>query len=128
MKALLGLFGVLYAMLLAAVPPRAATDHVVLAIPAELVQLLPLYVAADTGLWDKAGLEVKIVTIPSVGGMNAVIAGSADFSFSTGAAITRAAAHGQKLVAIVELADESGQIIVLRKDLAEAAHFDPAAP
>jgi NitT/TauT family transport system substrate-binding protein len=109
-------------------PAHAAPDAIVLTIPAELVSLLPLYVAEDTQLWEKAGLDVKIVTIPSVGGMNAVIAGSADFSFSTGAAITRAAAHGQKLVAIVELADESGQIIVLRKDLAEAAHFDPAAP
>lgn len=128
MKAIIGLFVLIGVMVTAADPARAETDHIVLAIPAELVQLLPLYIAADTGLWDKAGFEVKIVTIPSVGGMNAVIAGSADFSFSTGAAITRAAAHGQKLVAIVELANESGQIVILRKDLATAAHYDAAAP
>lgn len=125
MKAVIGLILMTLATF---APARADTDHIVLAIPAELVQLLPLYIAEDDGLWQKAGLDVTIVTIPSVGGMNAVIAGSADFSFSTGAAITRAAAHGQKLVAIVELANESGQIVMLRKDLAEAGGFDPAAP
>lgn len=127
MKAVIGLVAAAF-LVLTAVPAQAETDHIVLAIPAELVQLLPLYIAEDTGLWQKAGLDVTIVTIPSVGGMNAVIAGSADFSFSTGAAITRAAAHGQKLVAIVELANESGQIVILRKELATAAGFDPAAP
>ena len=97
-------------------------------MPAPLVSLLALYIAEDTHLWENAGLDINVVTIPSVGGMNAVIAGSADFSFSTGAAITRAAARGRKLVAIVELADETGQMVVLRKDLAEAAKFDPKAP
>jgi ABC-type nitrate/sulfonate/bicarbonate transport system substrate-binding protein len=109
-------------------PARAETDHITLAIPAQLVALLPLYIAQDTGMWESAGLDVKTVTIPSVGGMNAVIAGSADVSFSTGAAITRAAAHGQRLVAIAELGNETGQILILRKDLADAGGFDPAAP
>lgn len=126
-RAILGL-GWLALLAVGSLPARAAPDHIVLTIPGELVSLLPLYVAEDAQLWNKAGLDVTIVTIPSVGGMNAVIAGSADFSFSTGAAITRAASHGQKLVAIVELADESGQIVVLRKDLADAAQFDAAAP
>jgi len=120
--------GFVLAFLLASAAPARAADNIVFVIPADLVQLLPIYVAQDRGLWRDAGLEVKMVTIPSVGGMNAVIAGSADFSFSTGSAITRAAAHGQKLVAIVELGNQSGQIIVLRKDVAAAAGFDPAAP
>ena len=118
----------LVALLLASIAPAQAADRIVLAIPAELVQLLPIYIAQDQGFWQKAGFDVSMVTIPSVGGMNAVIAGSADFSFSTGSAITRAAAHGQKLVAIVELGNQTGQILVLRKDLTDAAGFDPKAP
>lgn len=117
-----------FAVLSIVAPGQAETERITLIIPAELVSLLPLYVAEDTGLWRQAGLDVNIVTIPSVGGMNAVIAGSADVSFSTGAAITRAAAHGQKLVAIAELGNETGQILVLRKDIVDAAKLDPAAP
>ena len=118
-----------FAVLSIVAPGQAETERITLIIPAELVSLLPLYVAEDTGLWRQAGLDVNIVTIPSVGGMNAVIAGSADVSFSTGAAITRAAAHGQKLVAIAgALGNETGQILVLRKDIVDAAKLDPAAP
>jgi NitT/TauT family transport system substrate-binding protein len=122
------LTSLILAALLASAGPARAADHIVFVVPAELVQLLPIYVAEDQGLWEKAGFDMKMVIIPSVGGMNAVIAGSADFSFSTGSAITRAAAHGQKLVAIVELGNQSGQILVLRKDVADAAGFDPKAP
>lgn len=126
-RRVLGALG-LIAAALGGAPARAEMEHAVLVVPAPLVSLLALYVAEDTHLWQDAGLDIKVVTIPSVGGMNAVIAGSADFSFSTGAAIARAAARGQRLVAIVELADETGQMVVLRKDLAEAAKFDPKAP
>src|ERR1019366_8975017 len=42
--------------------------------------------------------------------------------------ITRAYAAGQKLVALVNVQDQAGQDVVVRKDIAEAAHFDPNAP
>ncbi|HEY1504202.1 MAG TPA: ABC transporter substrate-binding protein [Stellaceae bacterium] len=118
---------VLAALLAGAAPARAA-DRITFAIPAEIVQLLPIYIAQDQGFWREADFDVSMVTIPGVGGLNAVIAGSADFSFSTGSAITRAVAHGQKIVAIVELGNQSGQILVVRKDVAEAAGFDANAP
>jgi ABC-type nitrate/sulfonate/bicarbonate transport system substrate-binding protein len=47
---------------------------------------------------------------------------------SSGPTITRAYARGQKLVALLTAISQSGQSIVLRKDVAEAAHFDPNAP
>jgi NitT/TauT family transport system substrate-binding protein len=118
---------ILAALLASAAPARAA-DRITFAIPAEIVQLLPIYIAQDQGFWKKADFDAKIVAIPGVGGLNAVIAGSADFSFSTGSAITRAVAHGQKIVAIVELGNQSGQILVVRKDVADAAGFDKNAP
>jgi NitT/TauT family transport system substrate-binding protein len=117
-----------FAALLAGAAPARAADHITFAIPAEIVQLLPIYIAQDQGFWRDAGFDTTIVAIPGVGGLNAVIAGSADFSFSTGSAITRAVAHGQKIVAIVELGNQSGQILVVRKDVAEAAGLDKNAP
>jgi NitT/TauT family transport system substrate-binding protein len=118
---------ILAALLASAASARAA-DQITFAIPAEIVQLLPIYIAQDQGFWKKADFDAKIVAIPGVGGLNAVIAGSVDFSFSTGSAITRAVAHGQKIVAIVELGNQSGQILVVRKDVADAAGFDKNAP
>ena len=118
---------ILAALLASAAPARAA-DQITFAIPAEIVQFLPIYIAQDQGFWKKADFDAKIVAIPGVGGLNAVIAGSVDFSFSTGSAITRAVAHGQKIVAIVELGNQSGQILVVRKDVADATGFDKNAP
>src|ERR1019366_5234242 len=66
--------------------------------------------------------------IAGVGAINAVISNSADFSMSSGTSITRAYTRGQKLVALANVLDQSGQDVVVRKDIAEAAHFDPKTP
>ena len=71
---------------------------------------------------------MKVVYIAGVGATNAVIANSADFAMSSASSITRAYARGQKLVALATPIDQSGQDVVVRKDIAEAAHFDPNAP
>ncbi len=109
-------------------PARAQTEHTVLAIPAVSITFLAEYVAEDSHLWEKQGLEVKVVNIAGVGAINAVISNSADFSMSSGPSITRAYARGQKLVALATAIDQSGEDVVVRKDIAEAAHFDPNAP
>ena len=59
--------------------------------------------------------------------MNSVISGSTDFTQSSGSAVTRAAARGQRLVGIVGTINRPSVQVVLRKDLA-AAGFDPKAP
>ena len=97
-------------------------------MPAVTIAFLAEYIAEDMHFWDERGLEVKTAFLAGVASMNAVISGSADFSFSSGASITRAAAHGQKLVTIASLNNTPGEYVVLRKDLAEAGHFDPHAP
>lgn len=107
---------------------RAQTEHTVLALSAVTVAFLAEYVAEDAHLWEKQGLQVKSVYIGGVAAMNAVIANSADFSLSSGPSITRAWAHGQKLVALATAIQQSGQDVVLRKDIADAAGFDPNAP
>lgn len=107
---------------------RAAQDHTVLAIPAEAILFMAHYVAQDLHFFQDEGVDVDVKFIVGMGSMNAVIAGSADFSYSSGGSLTRAAARGQRLLAIASLNDRHGQQIAFRKDLADAAHFDPAAP
>ncbi len=121
------LFGVAAIAALAA-PAQAAEEHATLAIPGVNVLFLVQYVAQDRHLWEHEGLDVKVLYINGIGSMNAVIAGSADFSMSSGPSITRAYAKGQKLVALATAINQSGQDIVLRKDVAEAHHYDPGAP
>lgn len=123
-----GLAAALSWLALAAVPARAADEHTVLAIPGVNVLFLVQYVAVDEHLWQRQGLDVDIRYIVGIGSMNAVIAGSADFSMSSGPSITRANARGQKLTALATAINESGQDVVIRKDIAEAEHFDPTAP
>jgi sulfonate transport system substrate-binding protein len=93
------------AALAAAAPARAAAEHTSLAIPAYVVLFLAEYVAEDQHLYAQQGL-----------------------SMSSGGSLTRAAAHGQTLLAIANMGNQNGQYIVLRKDEADAAHFDPNAP
>ena len=117
---------VLAAVTLAASAVRA--EDTTLAIPGQNVLFLSRYIADDQHLWSKEGLNVKILDIIGIGSMNAVIAGSADFSMGSGPTITRAWAKGQKVNALLTAISQSGQSIVIRKDVAEAAHFDPSAP
>ena len=76
-------------------PARAQTEHTVFAIPAVSIQFLAGYVADDSQLWEKQGLEVKTPNIAGVGSINAVISNSVDFAMSTGPSITRAYARGR---------------------------------
>ena len=42
---------------------------------------------------------------------------------SSGGSLTRAASHGQMLLAIANMGNRNGQNIVIRKDVAEAGHL-----
>ena len=108
--------------------PAARAEDTTLAIPGQNVLFLARYIADDQHLWSKEGLNVKILDIIGIGSMNAVIAGSADFSMGSGPTITRAWAKGQKVVALLTAINQSGQSVVIRKEIADAAHFDPNAP
>ena len=116
------------ALLLPTNAARAEVEHASLAVPATVVLFLFEYVAEDQHIYDQVQLDVKPQLIVGVGSINAVIAGSSDFSISSGGSLTRAASHGQSLLAIANMNDHNGQDLVIRKDIAEAAHFDPKAP
>jgi len=110
-----------------AVPVRAETERVTIALPAPVVLFLTIYVAEDY-FWPHEELEAKLINLPGVASMNSMIAGSTEFALASSGSITRAAAHGQRLLAIANLNNESGQFIALRRDIAEARQFDPQAP
>jgi NitT/TauT family transport system substrate-binding protein len=107
---------------------QQAGHDVRLAVPAFSLSFSLQYLADDLGLWQKHGLTVKSTLIAGVGSANAVIAGSADVADASPPTVTRAAAHGQKLLAIAAMQDRLFVETAIRKDLAKAAGFDPAAP
>jgi NitT/TauT family transport system substrate-binding protein len=106
---------------------NTAMEHATLSLPAINLGFLSRFVADDEGLWKKEGLDVTVQVIQGVGSTNAVIAGSIDFGYASAATITRAKARGQNLVALATQSQESGEIIVIRKSIADAAHFNPNA-
>jgi ABC-type nitrate/sulfonate/bicarbonate transport system substrate-binding protein len=103
-----------------------ALEDVTLAVPNVALTFAAGYVAEDLGLFEKQGLRVKSVVIAGIGATNAVIAGSADFAEISTPTLTRAAARGQRLVAIANTLNRVTVELVLRKEL--AAGFDPKAP
>jgi ABC-type nitrate/sulfonate/bicarbonate transport system substrate-binding protein len=114
------------AMLLGGSPARAQMEKTSLALPAVAVVFLSAYVAEDAGIWKKDGLDVEVKFVAGVGAFNAVVAGSADFSMSSGLTINRAAAHGQRMLAIANTLNRLPMQVVIRTDLATG--FDPEAP
>ncbi len=113
---------------LAAGSARAEQAPVILALPSVNVSFTSLYLAEDLHLWADQGLEVKTIVIPGVGTNNAVINGSVQFAIGSSDALTRAWAHGQHMQAIGAGVKKTMEWVMIRKDIAEAAHFDPAAP
>jgi ABC-type nitrate/sulfonate/bicarbonate transport system substrate-binding protein len=108
-----------------AAAPAAEIEHTSMAQTPAIMAFLSAYIAEDAGIWRDNGLDVKVINLPGVATVNAVIAGSADFALSGSDALTRAAAKGQKLLALAAINNQSGQVTSLRKELAEKAHFDP---
>jgi NitT/TauT family transport system substrate-binding protein len=106
---------------------EAGGDNVVLAVPNVALTFAPGYLAEDLSLFAKQGLNVKSVVIAGIGSANAVISGSADFAEISGATLTRAAARGQRMLGLVSTLNRPTIQIVLRKEIATAAGFDPKA-
>jgi ABC-type nitrate/sulfonate/bicarbonate transport system substrate-binding protein len=124
MRSVLTLIAALVVTPAAAQQPKV--EDGIMAVPVVGLAFSLGYLADDLNLWEKHGVRIKTVQISGIGAMNAVIAGSADFTQSSGSAITRAASRGQKLLGIVGTLNRPSVQIVLRKDL--AAGFDPKAP
>ena len=117
-----------FAAALAATPLNAQTkvEEGTMAVPVVSLSFSLGYLADDMNLWEKHGVRIKTVQISGIGALNSVISGSTDFTQSSGSAVTRAAARGQRLLGIVGTINLPSVQVVLRKDLAPG--FDPKAP
>ena len=102
-------------------PPQAVT----FVLPQASVLFSEAYLAEDLGLWKKRGVDARIIVVTGVGSITAIISGSAEFGITSATSLLRAAAKGQRLLAIASVSDRSLIEIVLRRDIAAAAGFDP---
>src|SRR5262249_37567828 len=93
---------------------------ILMALPASTLTFSSALVADAAGFYKREGLKVTNRTIVGVGAVNAVIAGSADFTIGTGPVFLRAAAQGQRLFAFANLIDKPLVELVLRKGVAAA--------
>jgi ABC-type nitrate/sulfonate/bicarbonate transport system substrate-binding protein len=101
---------------------------ILMALPSPTLTFSNAFIAEDAGFYKQEGLKVSTRTIVGVGSVNAVIAGSADFTIGTGPVFLRAAANGQRMLAIMNLIDKPLVELVLRKDVAEAAGITDKMP
>jgi NitT/TauT family transport system substrate-binding protein len=105
----------------------AQAEKATLALPADGMHFLALYAAEDFHFLEQQGLDLKVVFIAGIGSFNAVVSGAADFSVGSGASLARAAARGQRMLAIANMSSRPTWAVTVRKDIVEAAHFDPKA-
>ncbi len=82
--------------------PVAAADmeKASVALPVTSLTFSPNYVAMAEGFWMRHGLDISLHNITGVGAMNAVLAGSIDFSNSSGPVVIRANIRGAKVQGI----------------------------
>src|SRR5262245_4635761 len=111
-------------------PGHAQTREidVILALPAATLTFSAPFLAEDAGFFKREGLKVSVRNIVGVGSVNAVLAGSADFTMGTGPVFLRAAAQNQRMLAIANLVDRPVVELVLRKDVADAAGITEKTP
>ena len=100
----------------------------IVALPAQTLTFSSAFIAEDAGFYKREGLKVSHRFLVGVASPNAVIAGSADFTIGTGPVFLRAAAQGQRMLAIANLLDKPLVEMVLRKDVAEAAKITAGMP
>jgi len=118
------------AVLLALAPTAHAQslEKTTIAIPAVSFAFTGDYVAEEAGLYKDSGLDVEVKFLAGNAGFNAMVSGAVDFSLSSGTNLDRAAARGQKMLAIANMNNLPPWDVVIRKSIADAAHFDPKAP
>ncbi len=114
--------------MLCASSAQCQDSKLILALPAPTLTFSSAFLAEDAGLYKKEGIEVEHRNLVGVASVNAVIAGSADFTIGTGPVFLRAAAKGQRLLAIANLVDRPLVELVLRKDVAAAAGITEKTP
>lgn len=115
--------------LLYAATPATALDHIRVTIPVLGMNFLPLLVAADKGYFAKEGIEAEIIVTSGDGpDVDALIAGSVEFSVSTANRLLTSYEQGKPLLAIMNLANRNAIDCVITKAAAERAGITSDSP
>ena len=125
---MIGLVSVASVILGATASNAQPGEEIILADPAFSLTFSAGYIATDLGLWQKHGIRVKTVAITGIGSINSVISGSSHFAQASASSFGRAAARGQRLLAIAATIDRPFAQLILRKEIATGKGFDPKAP
>jgi len=100
--------------------------NVVMALPTATLTFSSSMIAEAAGYYAREGIKVTQPVLTGVASINAVIAGSADFTISTGPVFLRANAQGQHLIALANLIDKPLVEMVLRKDVYDRLQISDA--
>jgi ABC-type nitrate/sulfonate/bicarbonate transport system substrate-binding protein len=106
----------------------AQEEETSMTLPAQTLGFSPTYIADELGFWAKRGLKVKLHDITGIGSMNAVLAGSVDFTNSSGPTVIRANIRGQKVLGIGSTYDGLPFELVVRKEVLDAAGVTENSP
>src|SRR5262245_10015476 len=88
-------------------------------IPVIGMNFLPVFVAADKGLFAKEGFDVEIISTSGDGpDVDALIAGSVQFTISTPNRLLTSYEQGKPLLAIMNMANRNAIDCVINKDVA----------
>ncbi|MGH9420135.1 MAG: ABC transporter substrate-binding protein [Thermoanaerobaculia bacterium] len=98
-------------------------------IPVIGMNFLPLFVAADKGYFGKEGLEVEIISTSGDGpDVDALIAGSVQFTVSTANRLLTSYEQGKPLLAIMNMANRNAIDCVMNKDTAARVGITEKSP
>jgi ABC-type nitrate/sulfonate/bicarbonate transport system substrate-binding protein len=103
------------AVALGSVAQADTMEKTSVALPATTITFLPVYVAEDTGMWKKLGLDVELHNITGMGSTNAMLAGSVDFAVQSGPSLIRGNIRGRHMLGIAEMADHENFALVAHK-------------
>ncbi len=119
------------ALILAAVQPATAQSlqklHVT--IPTPSIVMFPLYWAQDQGLFARQGLDVEIVSTNGDGpDVDALIAGSVEFTISTPNRLFTSFEQGKPLLAVMAMVTRMAIECAMNKTTADSLHITPDTP
>jgi NitT/TauT family transport system substrate-binding protein len=98
-------------------------------IPVPAFGFYPLYVGVDEGYFAKEGYDVEIVSTAGDGpDVDALIAGSVQFSLSTPNRLLSAHEQGKSLLAVMTTANRMGIECLMNKAFAERNGLKPETP
>jgi NitT/TauT family transport system substrate-binding protein len=98
-------------------------------IPVVGMNFLPLFVASDKGMFAKEGLEVEIIPTSGDGpDIDALIAGSVQFTISTPNRLLTSYEQGKPLLAIMNIANKMAIDCVMNKTVAERLGVNGTTP